>query len=117
MNNLPEHKCVRVKGIDGSIRYECWHFNPVTYGILPENSLTFGFDFPDYSPSMIHHLGIEKALNDANYQLFSSNLLANEWGEECLVDTFVTTSYDSIKYRITFYDSIGSSLGQIIWKD
>ncbi len=112
-----ESGCVHVRGVDGSVRYECWHFNPTIYGVIPNGSVFYGCDFPDYSPSVIEHYNVSKSLNGGSFTQIQSDVPTNEWNSDALVDTFVTGAYDSLKYKFEFYDEFGQLLGDVTWVD
>jgi len=64
----------------------------------------------------MQHCGIERILNDEDPELVWENEGIASYTPEGFEDTEVT-SYDSIKYEITCYDSLGNLLGTVLWVD
>lgn len=103
-----EYMCVRVQGLDGSNRYECWHYGPEWGTNTIGNA--FGVDIQNAPINNCAYFTILKELNNNPPIILDSNEVYQNENTVAGWDPILDTSFVSLKYHFKFYSAGGSLL-------
>ncbi len=110
-----EYSCVRVQGVNGVNRFECWHYGPDWGSTTIGNA--FGVDIPNAPMTNCSFFKIFKQINTNPLTLLSDNITYNDDYTVAGWDSTIESGYTTLKYYFEFYTSAGSLICTIIFNE